>query len=118
MEFSLNRLDLLEPLSKVVSVLEKRQTLPILSHVLVVVNQHGITLTATDQEVELQARIGVEGGSVAVEAEGSCALPGRKLLEISMWYSVAAPSSRSFQPCPPKTFQRSMVKAKQYNRSG
>jgi DNA polymerase-3 subunit beta len=90
MEFSLNRLDLLEPLSKVVSVLEKRQTLPILSHVLVVVNQHGITLTATDQEVELQARIGVEGGSVAVEAEGSCALPGRKLLEICKHLPVDA----------------------------
>ena len=82
MKFSLNRSDLLEPLSKVVSVLEKRQTLPILSHVLVVVNQQGITLTATDQEVELQTQIGFDGGSLNIEAEGGCALPGRKLLEI------------------------------------
>ena len=82
MEFSLSRSDLLEPLSKVVSVLEKRQTLPILSHVLVLVNQHGVTLTATDQEVELQAKIGLEAGSIQVQSEGVCALPGRKLLEI------------------------------------
>ena len=82
MKFSLNRSDLLEPLSKVVSVLEKRQTLPILSHVLVVVNQQGITLTATDQEVELQTQIGFGGDSLNIETEGHCALPGRKLLEI------------------------------------
>ena len=79
MKFSLNRSDLLEPLSKVVSVLEKRQTLPILSHVLVVVNQQGITLTATDQEVELQTQIGFDGGSLNSQADGGCCLPGRKI---------------------------------------
>ena len=90
MKFSLNRSDLLEPLSKVVSVLEKRQTLPILSHVLVAVNQHGITLTATDQEVELQTQIGLGGDSLNVEVEGLCALPGRKLLEICKHLPVDA----------------------------
>jgi DNA polymerase-3 subunit beta len=90
MKFSLNRSDLLEPLSKVVSVLEKRQTLPILSHVLVAVNQHGITLTATDQEVELQTQIGLGDDSLNVEVEGLCALPGRKLLEICKHLPVDA----------------------------
>ena len=90
MKFSLNRSDLLEPLLKVVSVLEKRQTLPILSHVLVAVNQQGVTLTATDQEVELQTQIRVDGVSLNIETEGRCALPGRKLLEICKHLPVDA----------------------------
>ncbi len=82
MEFSLNRLDLLEPLSKVVGVLEKRQTLPILSHVLLNVQRDQVVITGSDQEVQLEAVIDASADGVDVVAEGLCAVPGRKLLEI------------------------------------
>ena len=82
MEFSLNRSDLLEPLAKVVGVLEKRQTLPILSHVLLSVEAERVTLCGTDQEVELKTQVDFEAGTIQVQAAGRCAVPGRKLLEI------------------------------------
>ena len=82
MEFSLNRLDLLEPLSKVVGVLEKRQTLPILSHVLINVQRGQVVITGSDQEVQLEAVIDASVDSVEIVIEGVCAVPGRKLLDI------------------------------------
>ena len=47
--------ELLEPLQTVIGVVEKKQTLPILSHVLVQINNNELTLTTTDMEIELRA---------------------------------------------------------------
>jgi DNA polymerase III, beta subunit (EC 2.7.7.7) len=47
--------ELLEPLQTVIGVVEKKQTLPILSHVLVQIKNNQLTLTATDMEIELKA---------------------------------------------------------------
>ncbi len=82
MEFRLSRTDILDSLSRVVGILEKRHTLPILSHVLVSVRPDEVLLSGTDQEVELQASLDFSSGTIAVASEGSCAVPGRKLLDI------------------------------------
>lgn len=47
--------ELLKPLEAVIGVVEKRQTLPILSHVLIQLKEGKLTLTTTDMEIELRA---------------------------------------------------------------
>lgn len=78
MKFSINRDAFLGPLQLVSSVVERRQTIPVLSNLLVVVSAGGLNLTGTDQEVELSAQI----ADVAVEEEGEVTVPARKLVDI------------------------------------
>ena len=47
--------ELLDPLQTVIGVVEKRQTLPILSHVLLRLKDQTLTLTTTDMELEISA---------------------------------------------------------------
>ena len=47
--------ELLEPLQTVIGVVEKKQTLPILSHVLIELKDKLLTLTTTDMELEISA---------------------------------------------------------------
>ncbi len=47
--------ELLDPLQTVIGVVEKRQTLPILSHVLLRLQNQILTLTTTDMELEISA---------------------------------------------------------------
>lgn len=61
MKFSISRDDLLKPLQQVSGVVEKRQTLPVLSNVLMVVENGKLTLTGTDLEVELVAYTDIQG---------------------------------------------------------
>jgi len=64
--------ELLEPLQTVIGVVEKKQTLPILSHVLVQLNNNVLTLTTTDMEIEIRASQNVktqEGLSFTVYAK-------------------------------------------------
>lgn len=68
---------LLKPMQQVIGVVERRQTLAILGHVLLVADDEGLTITATDLEVELKARQALE-----VEQHGRITLPARKLLDI------------------------------------
>ncbi len=77
MQFQVQRDQLLTPLQQVIGVVERRQTLPILGHVLVHVSEQALTLTTTDLEVELIARHPLEQGKV-----GETTLPARKLLDI------------------------------------
>ena len=53
MKFSLSREALLKPLQLVVGVVERRQTLPILSNVLLSLDQSRLSMTGTDLEVEI-----------------------------------------------------------------
>jgi len=78
MIFSIHRDALLGPLQIVTGVVERRQTLSILANLLVVVDENGLSLTATDQEVELSART----SHVQIEEPGKITVPARKLLEI------------------------------------
>ena len=68
---------LLKPLQAVIGVVERRQTMPILSNVLLVARDGELLVTATDLVVEL-----VASAEVAVEAAGEITVSGRKLLDI------------------------------------
>lgn len=78
MQFTISREALLKPLQLVSGVVERRQTLPVLSNVLLVLNGSELSLTGTDLEVELVGRVGVDD----VKAEGAITVPARKLLDI------------------------------------
>ena len=60
MKFSVAREALLKPLQAVIGVVERRQTMPILSNVLLLTKDNELSVTATDLEVELVARGGDE----------------------------------------------------------
>jgi DNA polymerase-3 subunit beta len=68
---------LLKPLQAVIGVVERRQTMPILSNVLLVARDGALAITATDLEVELVAT-----AEVGVEVPGEITVSGRKLLDI------------------------------------
>jgi len=77
MKFSCERESILGLLQSVIGVVERRQTMPVLANVLVVVKDDQLSLTATDLEVELVAK-----GTVTVQQPGEITVPGRKLLDI------------------------------------
>ena len=77
MKFSANRDDLLATLQVVVGVVERRQTMPILSNVLLILSENRLQLTGTDLELELRSELLVHG-----EQEGRITVPARKLHDI------------------------------------
>ncbi|MBI5613207.1 MAG: DNA polymerase III subunit beta [Gammaproteobacteria bacterium] len=77
MRIQIQREDLLKPLSLVGGAAERRQTLPILSNVLLRMSDAGLVLTGTDLEVEVVAKTNQTKGEA-----GEMTLPARKLLEI------------------------------------
>jgi len=78
MKTIIKREDLLEPLQKVIGAVERKQTLPILGHVLLQSRDGQASLTATDLEIELTAKLKPEQS----EEDFSTTLPARKLLDI------------------------------------
>lgn len=78
MKFVISREALLRPLQLVAGVVEKRQTLPVLSNVLLEVEGQQLSLTGTDLEVELVGRVTLE----EVGQEGEITVPGKKLMDI------------------------------------
>ena len=78
MKFTINREALLKPLQLVAGVVERRQTLPVLSNVLMVVDGNQLSLTGTDLEVELVGKVSLEDVSEA----GEITVPARKLMDI------------------------------------
>ncbi len=77
MKLTIQREDLLRPLQITSSVVERRHTLPVLSNVLLSLRNGTLTLTGTDLEVEITARIETGAGE-----EGEITLPARKFLDI------------------------------------
>ncbi len=77
MRFSIQREALLKPLTQVVGVVERRQTMPVLANLLVEVTNGLLGLTGSDLEVELSARCSVEDSE-----DGATTLPARKLFDI------------------------------------
>lgn len=78
MKFTVSREAILKPLQLVAGVVERRQTLPVLANVLLVVEGTQLSLTGTDLEVEIVGRIAVsETGS-----EGEVTVPAKKFLDI------------------------------------
>ena len=78
MHFVISREALLKPLQLVSGVVERRQTLPVLSNVLLVLNNDELSLTGTDLEVELVGRTRV----ATAHTHGAVTVPARKLLDI------------------------------------
>ena len=92
MKFTAERERLLRPLQLAMGVVERRQTLPILANLYVQASADGrLTLTATDLEVELVARL----DSVAVEQAGEATIPARKLADI--WRALPEAAEVSVQ---------------------
>src|SRR5579862_83377 len=77
MKVSATREHLLEALQSVIGVVERRQTMPILSNVLLSARESRLRVTGTDLEVEL-----VAAAEVSVQQPGDITVPGRKLLDI------------------------------------
>ncbi|MFC3608113.1 DNA polymerase III subunit beta [Stutzerimonas tarimensis] len=78
MHFTIQREALLKPLQLVAGVVERRQTLPVLSNVLLVIDGQRLSLTGTDLEVELVGRVDLEEAADA----GEITVPARKLMDI------------------------------------
>ncbi|EGH33365.1 DNA polymerase III subunit beta, partial [Pseudomonas syringae pv. japonica str. M301072] len=78
MHFTIQREALLKPLQLVAGVVERRQTLPVLSNVLLVVEGQQLSLTGTDLEVELVGRVQLEEPA----EPGEITVPARKLMDI------------------------------------
>ncbi len=77
MKFTTDRETLLTPLLTVRGVIEQRHTLPILSNILVSARGGMLAFTATDSEVELQARVSVNDA-----VDGEITVPARKIIDI------------------------------------
>lgn len=77
MKVSASREHLLEALQSVIGVVERRQTMPILSNILLSARDNRLRATGTDLEVEL-----VAAAEVTVQQPGDITVPGRKLLDI------------------------------------
>jgi DNA polymerase-3 subunit beta len=77
MKVSATREHLLEALQSVIGVVERRQTMPILSNVLLAARDNRLRISGTDLEVEL-----VAAAEVSVQQPGDITVPGRKLLDI------------------------------------
>jgi DNA polymerase-3 subunit beta len=78
MKFVISRDALLKPLNLVAGVVERRQTLPILANVLLVLEDGWLSLTGTDLEVELVGRVKLESAGES----GEVTVPARKLVDI------------------------------------
>lgn len=80
MKFTISREQFLKPLQLVVSVVERRQTLPVLSNVLISLNNNQLALTGTDLEVEIVGKVELQD-SGETEA-GEITVPARKIMDI------------------------------------
>jgi DNA polymerase III subunit beta len=79
LKISMKRESLLKPLQLVAGVVERRQTKPILSHILLTAEDKLLTFIATDMEVELHGLLHIEQ---AVKNPAQITLPGKKFLDI------------------------------------
>lgn len=77
MKFKVQREDILRPLQLVGGVVERRQTLPILSNVLLDATQDRLAITATDLELEMVVHASLDGAEA-----GRSTLPARKFMDI------------------------------------
>ncbi len=77
MKFQTEKEILLNPLQQIIGAVEKKQTMPALSNVLIRTSENSLTLTATDLEIELVSQI-----NIIVDEPGEITVPARKLLDI------------------------------------
>jgi len=77
MKFTIERNALLKTLGHVQSVVERRNTIPILSNVLIEASGGEVSLTATDLDLEI-----IEKAGANVSADGSTTVPAHTLFDI------------------------------------
>ena len=77
MNFTIDRNALLKPLGHVYSVVERRNTIPILSNVLIETNSSKVLFTATDMDMDI-----VEETSCIVSSQGKATLVAHTLHDI------------------------------------
>jgi len=77
MKISILRDNILKPLQHVASVVERKQNSPILSNLLVKVDNNNLSLTGTDLEVEMVINTEIESNET-----GETTLPAKKFLDI------------------------------------
>jgi DNA polymerase-3 subunit beta len=77
MKVTATREEILGPVQNVIGVVERRQTMPVLSNVLLSARNNRLSVTGTDLEVELVSTV-----TITVGAPGDITVPGRKLLDI------------------------------------
>ena len=78
MKFNINQQDLQQALNYCQGIIEKRSTLPILSNILLTVEDKNISITATDLESEVKTIC----TPTKVESTGSTTAPAKKLNEL------------------------------------
>ena len=78
MKLRISRDDILSPLQIISGVVERKQTMPVLSNVLLVADQGRVQVTGTNMEVELICEL--KGTDII--SEGRITLPARKLSDI------------------------------------
>jgi len=78
MKISIKREALLKPIQAIISVVERRHTMPILANILLEAKAGELRLTATDTEVELVAKV----SDANIAEEGAVTVPGKKLVDI------------------------------------
>ena len=77
MQISINREQIIKPLSQVAGIVERRQTLPVLSNLLIKSDGKTASLTGTDLEIEVVSHVDVSDSQ-----QGEVTIPARKLLDI------------------------------------
>lgn len=77
MKFSILRETLLKPLQTIAGVVERRQTLPVLSNILLKIENNNLSMTATDLEVEIIAKVILDSAE-----PGDITIPARKIVDI------------------------------------
>ena len=77
MKFTISREAFLQPITQVIGVVERRQTLPVLANFMLSARNGRLTITGTDMEVELISTVNAE-----ISQEGDITVPARKLVDI------------------------------------
>jgi DNA polymerase-3 subunit beta len=77
MKFSILREDILKPLQTIIGVVDRRQTLPVLSNILMLIKDNSLSMTTTDLEVEMVAKTALQDAE-----SGETTVPARKFVDI------------------------------------
>lgn len=78
MKFVISRDRILPSLQQIVSVIEKRQTMPILSNVLLTTSDNYLIMTGSDTEIQIVAKVYCD----TIDLQGDITVPARKFLDI------------------------------------
>lgn len=92
-KLNIERAALLKALSHVQSVVERRQTIPILSNVLIETSGDTVRFKATDNEIEI-----AESVPAAVEVQGAITVPAHKLYDIVKKLADGSQVAMAFNP--------------------